>query len=68
MPWHVCGTPRRSLALPLRDLRSSDALNWDFVGAPSATRMRDRVPKMLSAKRFERIFGYPLTVEGTLGH
>jgi hypothetical protein len=41
MPWHVCGTPRRSLALPFRNPRSSCALTWDFVGAPSATRTRD---------------------------
>jgi len=37
----LCDTARRSLALPLDDLRNSYALTWDFVGAPSATRTRD---------------------------
>ena len=41
MPWHACGTAGRSLALTLHGPRSSCALIWDFVGAPSATRTRD---------------------------
>ena len=41
MPWHVCGTPGRSLALAVHNQGSPYALTWDFVCAPSATRTRD---------------------------
>ncbi len=37
-------------------------------GGAEAPTLKGWVPKMLSAKRFEGIFGCPLTVEGTPGH
>src|SRR5262249_13102990 len=38
---------------------------WFLTGGGAvAPTLKGRVPKMLSAKRFERIFGCPLTVEG----
>jgi hypothetical protein len=59
MPWHVCGAAGRSLALPLYDPRSSCALTWDFVGAPSATRTRDLL--------LRRQLLYPLSYRGQPG-
>src|SRR5205823_274390 len=38
---------------------------WSLAGGGAeAPPLKGRVPKMLSAERFERIFGCPLTVEG----
>jgi hypothetical protein len=39
--WHVCGTPGRLPVTAKPKTLTLDALNWDYVCAPSAIRTRD---------------------------